>query len=164
MDLKEAVAILDEAVPNPNAGLPDDVFYFVSRMTPLINVDLLIKDSRGRVLLSWRDDEYTPTGWHIPGGIIRFKETMGERVQKVAHREIGIDVSFDPIPIAINEMIQWKQASRSHFISLLINCRVPDDFEPDNKGRTHTDPGYLLWHQAVPVNLIDCHGVYARYF
>ena len=50
--------------------LPAKEFLEISKKTPLINVDLLIENEDGDVLLSWRDDEYCGTGWHIPGGII----------------------------------------------------------------------------------------------
>ena len=52
-------------------------------LTPLVNVDLLIKDS-GRTLLTWRDDEFYGPGWHIPGGILGFKERALDRLAKVA--------------------------------------------------------------------------------
>ena len=161
--LRDAIAFLDQSVPNPHVGLPDEVFYYVSKTTPFMNVDLLIKDERGRVLLSWRDDDYTETGWHVPGGIIRFKETMEQRIQKVAQREIGIDVDYDVAPLAVNEMIQYQQVYRSHFISLLIGCRVPPGFMPDNGTLNPTDAGYLQWHQGCPDDLIPCHRVYAPF-
>ncbi|MDB4264988.1 hypothetical protein N9893_02880, partial [bacterium] len=89
MVLKEAITSLDRSIQNATEGLPDEVFYFVSRTTPLVNVDLLIKDEDGRTLLAWRDDLYSGTGWHVPGGIVRFKETFESRVLKVAEIEIG---------------------------------------------------------------------------
>ena len=57
-----------------------------------IYIDMLvqhIKDENERTLLSWRDDQFTGSGWHVPGGIVRFKETMEARLGKVAETEIG---------------------------------------------------------------------------
>ena len=127
MNIAEAIAILDKKIVNPQAGLPDEVFRFVSRTTPLVNVDLLIKDDSGRTLLSWRDDRYSRTGWHLPGGIIRFKETLGTRVKKVAELEIGVEIKFDPSPIAINQIIN-EHDTRSHFISILYKCFLSKKF------------------------------------
>ncbi len=45
---------LDEIIKNPNSGLPEEVFLFASRITPMINVDLLIRNSNNEILLSWR--------------------------------------------------------------------------------------------------------------
>jgi len=161
--IEHAVRTLDEAVANPTQGLPDPVFYYISRTTPLINVDLLIKDERGRTLLAWRDDVHAGIGWHIPGGIIRFKETIAERIRQVALREIGTTVSHDPEPAAITEMIHHDRDLRGHFISLLYRCHIGSDFIPANAGRTPSDAGYLKWHEQCPDNMIVYHDVYRKF-
>ncbi len=159
----DAVRVLVDAVPDPNAGLPDEIFYYVSRTTPFINVDLLIKNASGRTLLAWRDDVHAGTGWHIPGGIIRFKETIAERISQVSLREIGTLVDYDPEPVAINEMIHRDRELRGHFISLLYNCRLAASFVPENRGLTPSDAGFLAWHDACPDNMIVYHDVYRQY-
>lgn len=161
--LQAAIDVLVEAVPDPSRGLPDPVFHYVSRTTPLINVDLLVKDGEGRTLLAWRNDVHAGTGWHLPGGIIRFQETMAERIEQVALREIGVAVDCDPQPIAINEMIHRDRQVRGHFISLLFNCRLDASFVPDNTARQPTDAGYLAWHAGCPADMIPFHEVYRRF-
>jgi colanic acid biosynthesis protein WcaH len=163
LNTSNAIATLVKRVPNPSKGLPDEVFYYISRTTPLVNVDLLIKDEKGRTLLSWRDDKYAGKGWHVPGGIVRFKETLETRVRKVAKTEIGTIVSFDPIPMAINQLIHSEPSIRSHFISILYKCFLPGTFIPQNKGLSAEDRGYLLWHDRCPANLIKVHANYRKY-
>ncbi|PKU25992.1 NUDIX domain-containing protein [Telmatospirillum siberiense] len=157
MTFAEAIAVLDRAVPDPSKGLPDEVFYYISRTTPLLNVDLLIKDETGRTLLSWRNDQYCGAGWHIPGGIVRFKETMETRLLKVAEREIGRPVDFDPVPIKITEMLHPERANRSHFVSFLFSCHLSSDFVPSNAGLSPGDVGFLEWHKGCPDCLIRYH-------
>lgn len=65
MKMKDAIDFLDKQISDPSQGLPEEVFLFLSRMTPIVNVDLLIKDEKGRTLLSWRDDIHSGTGWHV---------------------------------------------------------------------------------------------------
>ncbi|MBF0329411.1 MAG: NUDIX domain-containing protein [Nitrospirae bacterium] len=165
MEISNAIAALDKLVPNPAVGLPDDLFYYISRTTPLVNVDLLIKDENGRTLLAWRDDRYSGTGWHVPGGIVRFKETFEERIRKVAETEIGSDISFefDPAPIALNQLINKDRDLRGHFISVLYKCFVPSRFVPENKGLSPEDAGYLRWHDHCPSNLIKYHEIYRAF-
>jgi colanic acid biosynthesis protein WcaH len=50
------------------------LYVYIRKLTPLVNVDLLIKHAKGRTLLSWRNDGCSGTGWHIPAGIVRFRE------------------------------------------------------------------------------------------
>jgi len=160
---KYAVKILDWSSKQPQFSLPDDIFYFVSRSTPLINVDLLVKDKNNRVLLSWRDDEYSGSGWHIPGGIIRYKENIKKRVDEVSRLELKGKVTFEIDPIAINEVIADKQKDRGHFISLLFNCSINDDYEINNGSLLPNDPGFLKWFQKCPKDLISWHEIYREY-
>lgn len=163
MNIAEAVKFLDKQIKNPSKGLPEEVFLFASRIVPMANVDLLIKDEKGRTLLSWRDDQYCGKGWHLPGGVIRFKETMKERLEKVAETELGAKVKFEPKPIAVNE-IMIKSKTRGHFISLLYKCYLSSNFVPENKGLKETDAGYLKWHAACPDNLLKWHyNIYKKF-
>jgi colanic acid biosynthesis protein WcaH len=130
----------------------------------MVNVDLLIKDEKGRTLLAWRDDPYCGKGWHIPGGIIRFKETFEQRVQKVAQTEIGIDsIKFDSTPIDLNQIIIPHYQIRGHFISILYKCFLSGTFRPHNNGLRHDQPGFLSWHDGCPENLIPYHSIYRKY-
>ncbi len=163
MRLAEAIEILDRAVPEPSLGLPEELFIYISKVTPLVNVDLLIQDERKRTLLAWRDDEYCGTGWHVPGGIVRHKEPLEMRIRKVAETEIGAPVRFDPRPVMINQFIYPGRRVRSHFISLLYRCYLATPFVPQNEGLAANAPGYLKWHDTCPSNLIACHHVYRPY-
>jgi len=102
MNVHEAIEVLNAHISNPSMGLPEDIFQFFSRNTPMVNVDLLIKDENGRTLLSWRGTQFSGVGWHVPGGIVRYKESLEYRIQKVAEIEIGSAVKFDPVPFAVN--------------------------------------------------------------
>ncbi len=164
MNLSEATKFLTQQVPDPSQGLPDEVFYYISSVTPLVNVDLLIKDEKGRTLLTWRDDPFCGTGWHIPGGIIRFKETMAQRIIKVAQGEIGVEnIEYDQTPINLHEFIHEEQEIRSHFISFLFRCFLPSSYKLDNKEKKPGDVGYMQWHDKCPDNLIEFHEVYLKF-
>lgn len=163
MIIKDAIAVFDKNIQDPKSGLLDEIFYFISRITPLINVDLLIKDELGRTLLSWRDDKYCGTGWHIPGGIIRFKETFETRIKKVMKSEIGIEFEFDSNPIAINQIINNELDTRGHFISILYRCSLSSTFVPENNELKETDSGFLRWHKTCPDNLLKFHEIYRKF-
>ncbi len=154
MNAIQAITYLEKQINDPSKGLPKEIFYFISRLTPLVNVDLLIKDEQGRILLSWRDDRLIGRGWHIPGGIVRFKQCLEDRIKKVAEMEIGTPVKFDSVPIAINQVMQ-SQNTRGHFISFLFNCFLSGKFIPKNIGLKENDNGYLMWHISWPKNMVD---------
>lgn len=161
MNIIEATTFLKKQVPNPSLGLPEEIFLFLSQLTPLVSVDLLIQDENGRTLLSWRND-LVGKGWHLPGGILRYKEKLETRVRKVAEKEIGEIIKFNPVPIAINQMF-CKQSARGHAVSLLYKCFLSGKFIPENKGLTEKDNGYLKWYDDCPKNLIKVHEIYRKY-
>ena len=160
--LEQAIALIESHIADAKTGLPFPVFELVSRLTPMVNVDLLIKDKNNRILLAWRDDQFAGQGWHIPGGIVRFKETLDNRIQQVALREIGQQVDYVPEPITMNQVI-CKHETRGHFISLLYACSIDENFVPDNKNLTPADPGFLVWHDHCPDNLVRVHEMYRDY-
>ncbi len=138
--------------------LPLDEFLLVSSKTPLINVDLLIEDEGHRLLLSWRDDEYSGTGWHIIGGIIRLGETMETRLRKTAKNKIGFIPSYDIKPCKITEFI-FDQKYRSHYISHLYHCRCKREDVTTNETE-NLNIGDLRWFDHVPDKLIWAHEGY----
>lgn len=160
-ELASLLSRLDESIPDSKQGLPEEVFRLISRLTPLINVDLLVRDKVGRVLLTWRDDEFYGPGWHVPGGIIRFKETAAARIAAVARNEFGAEVIADDKPCLVSEVRSSYRDIRGHFISLLYPCQIksPLDSELD---ATHVSPqnGMWRWHTICPSNLIEQHEIY----
>lgn len=147
----QAIRRIKEAVGDASLGLPEAVFELVSAMTPMVNVDLLLQDSEGRILMIWREDEYCGRGWHIPGGIVRFQEAKEERLLKTAEKELGVSVTFEKEPVAIKEII-LPQTVRGHFISFLYRCFLPETFpilQEAREGEFYL-PGDMRWHQCSP--------------
>jgi ADP-ribose pyrophosphatase YjhB (NUDIX family) len=162
--VKKDIEILESHILNPTKGLPEEVFLFVSRITPMINVDLLIKNVKNQTLLTWRDDGYYLPGWHVPGGIIRYKEKIFDRVRAVGQNELGAEVTFDPVPITINEVIHETRKHRGHFISLLYRCSFVE--QPDERLRCKSalpNQNEWLWHDACPDNIISVHEIYRKF-
>jgi len=165
VELDALIAALEARITDPKQGLPEAVFDLVTRLTPMVNVDLLLKDSENRTLLTWREDRFYGPVWHIPGGIIRFKETAAQRINKVAQTELGTTVEFNETPLAISEMMNQGRDTRGHFISLLYECRLTGPLAP-HLAFTSGAPrhGVWAWHDAPPETLIPPQRVYQRYF
>lgn len=146
---------------DPREGLPEPVFRLASQLVPMVNVDLLIQDEAGRTLLTWRADELYGPGWHVPGGIIRFKETSAERIAKVAQSELGCTVAFSADPVALHEVMTPERNLRGHFISLLYACRTKTPPAPDRRADdSRPQNGQWRWHAGCPEQLIRVHEMY----
>jgi len=158
-NLKFNIENIKKSLSDPKIGLPQELFYFVSELTPMINLDLLIKDPLKGTLLTWRQDQFYGPAWHIPGGIIRFKESIETRIKKVAKAELGIDqIRFHPSPIFVSEKMNPNRNVRGHFISLLYLCEIFN--EPCKELQYNSEqirPGDWQWHSVCPENILSVH-------
>ncbi len=163
-NLDELLREIRRHVKDPEKGLPEEIFLFATEITPMVNVDLLIRNQQGKILLAWRDDKFYGKGWHVPGGILRLKENFEERIQKTALSEIGSRVLHSASPIEVVPIISRDMKIRSHFITFVYECSLPGGYEPDNGTQKETDSGYLAWHLHYPENMLEVHNFYKKYF
>ena len=152
---------------HPEQGLGEELFLQISSLVPIVNVDLLVFNDRGKFLMTMRDDPHCGKGWHVPGGCVRFKETCEERIRKVALRELGItQITFDKDPIKVFEIIENEhrpienQNERAHFITLVYKCYVNNTYEINNANLTEEDAGYVKWFDKLPDDLLSIQNCY----
>lgn len=164
--IDSAVTQLFNSHIEANKGLPENLFLLISSLVPIPNVDLLITNEKNQILLSWRDDECYGKGWHIPGGCIRFGETMQQRIQETALAELGTNVIAEKEPIAVRDVIRPPREElrdeniRGHNLAVLYRCMLPQGFEVDNKNKKEYENGYLKWFEKIPKNILSVHDVY----
>lgn len=160
--LKEQISNLEMQIKDPTIGLPEEIFQFASSIVPMVNVDLLIRDNQGRILLKRRQDKFDGLVWHIPGGIVRFKETLLHRIEQVAETEIGQPISVNEVPPEVNEIFP-EHKERGHFISFLYDCTLKDELKLEqNMARKD---GELKWFTVCPKDFIPCQReIYQKYF
>lgn len=145
------------ATPDPSQGLPDEVFRFVLKVTPMISVDLLVRNDRGEHLLAWREDEHG-RGWHIPGGIIRYSEPISARIAAVAKAELAATVRHSEQPDEVRQIFY----PRGHFIAMLFLCHL--DSPVSDQALWHSDGsprhGQIKWIRGVPSDVYSVHSTY----
>ena len=158
--IKRLKSEMDEEGIDPREGLPKELFIFATMLIPMVNIDMLILNGKGQFLLSWREDQYHGKGWHIPGGCLRLKERLRERVLQTAINEIGCEVSISDEPLCIKESICEEmrpqldnQLERSHGISFLYRCELPNGYEvPETVNGTA-----LRWFDEIPEDFLPTH-------
>lgn len=165
MSNNDAIKYLENNINKESDGLPEDLFLFVSRITPLICVDLLIKNEANEILFTWRDDDIFGSGWHLPGGVIRHNELFADRIVKVGQIELGASLEYDDQPSTFVQDLDMDKKSRGHFIAFLYNCRLLSD--PDESRRYYGGTprvGEWSWFSRSPDPLLKVHEVYRSYF
>ena len=152
---------------NPISGLGKRMFLIVSQLTPLCNVELVVKDSLDKTLLIYRDDEFYGPGWHLPGGVIRFRENVETRIYLTLLNELKIKKSFvsELKLISCYEIINSKKILRSHFISLLYYVKISKvNFKaPIYDNLMGYKNGDIAYHIRSPRNLLKEHLRYKEY-
>ncbi len=161
-----ALQQLREYTLDPYHGLPEDLFLFISGLIPVVNVDLLIVNEKGQLLLSRRNDEFFEKSWHIPGGCMRYGESFEARIQQTAVREIGTQVQMEKEPVAIRNVIRGENPElkypreRGHNVAILYRCKLPAGFEIENGDKTEEENGYLKWFDKLPEDFMQIQKVY----
>ncbi len=162
--MNELRSLIENIDVSPGQDLGEDMFLAVSSITPMVNVDLLIRDEKNRILLLWRDKMFHfKAGWHIPGGVVRYKERLIDRVFLTARNELGVDVELiEKRPREFFEVIIPELKARGHFISFLFECRLKGDLPEDRmyKG-TSAEAGQWVWFDRCPDDMIEVHKMYS---
>jgi len=136
-------------------GLGKEIYEIVSRLTPSVCVELIIKcPTTDRTLLLWREDTLYGPGWHVPGGVVRFKELLLERVEKVLKTEIFATAKSIEGPIGTHEIFNHQRDIRGHFISFVYKielCTLPPEHL---QAGINAKNGMWRWFERCPKNLI----------
>ena len=65
-------------------------FLEVVERAPLVAIDLVVKDTGGRILMGMRNNEPAKDTWFVPGGRIRKNETMDDAFERISRHELGV--------------------------------------------------------------------------
>lgn len=71
--------------------LPDETFKSIIEHTPLISIDLIVKNKKDEVLLGKRVNAPAKGCLFIPGGRVRKNETLDVAFVRLVKEELGID-------------------------------------------------------------------------
>ena len=77
-----------------NSNLSDEIFGTIVQHTPLVSIDLIIRDREGCVLVAYRMNEPAKGSYFVPGGRIRKGETIEAAFTRVLATETGLTMGF----------------------------------------------------------------------
>jgi len=138
-EIEQLVTLLKK-IDNPHNGLPQPIFDALCGVVPFAGCELIVMNKKGELLLTWREDKWWK-GWHFPGGLMRHRETVDERIKKMALHEIGLRVKKYQFLFPIN----YHTGLRNHVTSLIFlthsECveqgtffkTMPKDIIPDHR-------------------------------
>lgn len=74
--------------------LSQETFYAIINNTPLISIDLIVKNTQGQVLLGKRNNPPAQNFWFVVGGRIRKNETITDAFARLTLQELGQSFSL----------------------------------------------------------------------
>ncbi|MGI2109494.1 GDP-mannose mannosyl hydrolase [Shewanella frigidimarina] len=75
--------------------LDNNTFETVIDSTPLISIDLVVRNPKGHALLGYRTNRPAKDHWFVPGGRILKSELMKNAFTRLCQQELGLDFSLE---------------------------------------------------------------------
>ncbi|WP_257293968.1 GDP-mannose mannosyl hydrolase [Endozoicomonas sp. YOMI1] len=105
-----------------------ETFKTVVASTPLVSIDLIIRNSQEQVLLGLRNNRPAQGYWFVPGGRIQKDERLEEAFRRLVEVELGAEAEFQKARFL---------GPYQHFYT--------DNFSGDSFSTHYVVLGYELW-------------------
>ena len=132
--------------------LDSETFSHIVESTPLISIDLIIKDSEGGVLLGKRVNKPAKDYWFVPGGRIYKNETIEDAFSRIFNTETGHeflidDANFLGVYEHFYQNSVYSENISTHYI--VLGYEINYDFLIDNLPKTQHN-----LYKIAPVNVL----------
>ncbi len=144
---------MESRIEDPSVNLPYELFLFMSRNITIVNVDIFVRHPAYGTLLAWRDDSIYGKGWHVPGRVMRFKNTREEALRKCLESEFGI-TNIDPSRLRFMnafDMFNKDLKRRPGGLTLVYELILTDE------EAEYTLPKSVAWFKEMPKDMIAHH-------
>ena len=145
--------------------LSDKEFLKVIAATPLVSIDLIIRNPDNEVLLGRRANRPAQGFWFVPGGRIRKGERVAEAFDRIAKGEIGMIPTkrellgvFDHI---YEDNFLGVKGIGTHYVVLAFEANVPSEgpIKPDAQ---HSE--FRWWRATEAAQAPEVHPNSRAYF
>ncbi|OFZ55546.1 MAG: hypothetical protein A3D92_11390 [Bacteroidetes bacterium RIFCSPHIGHO2_02_FULL_44_7] len=133
-------ASLIKKIGDVRKGLSKPLFDALCKIVVFPACELVLVNNKKEILLTYRKDKYWK-GWHFPGGLIRFRESLVKRLKTTAKAELGVSLSNLKFLFPIN----YPLSKRGHSLSLVYLCKT----------KNHPKDGQ--WFKTMPKDIIPEH-------
>ena len=123
-------------------------FLEIVRNSPLVSVDFVVRDERGRMLVGLRNNEPAKDCWFVPGGRICKDERIVDAQRRVAREELGIELDpTAPSLLGVYEHLYdsnfaGAQGFGTHYVVLAYELRL-SEADLDLERSQHRDYRWL---------------------
>ncbi|WP_430462252.1 GDP-mannose mannosyl hydrolase [Thalassolituus sp. LLYu03] len=116
--------------------LDAQTFQVVVDSTPLVSIDLLVRDSSGRILVGERVNRPAQGYWFVPGGRILKNESLADAFARLTESELGVRLAIaDGRFLGLYEhfyedsiFTDGGERISTHYVVSGFEVRLPDGF------------------------------------
>lgn len=118
-------------------------FVEVIKKTPLVAIDLIVRNQKDEILLGLRGNEPARGLWFVPGGRILLNERIAYAFRRIAKEELGIKASIeDARPLGVYEHFYEKNFANkpgfgTHYIIIAHEIRISGNLTKFPKDQHH---------------------------
>jgi GDP-mannose mannosyl hydrolase len=133
--------------PGPGEILAPEDFAAIVRLTPLVSMDLIVRDRSGRVLVGRRVNQPAKGAYFVPGGRITKNESRADAFRRLCRIELGHEFEMNQARFVgtFDHVYQTNALERpgfgTHYVVLAFEL-VLDRTELDLTAEQHSD---YLW-------------------
>ena len=114
--------------------LPLETFKTVIKNTPLISIDLIVRNKNSKILLGKRLNKPAQGYWFVPGGRIKKNESISDALSRISSIELGfkLDISSGSLLGGYEHFYQDSYGSdniSTHYIALGYEFELPANAE-----------------------------------
>ncbi|MEA3418034.1 MAG: NUDIX domain-containing protein [Campylobacterota bacterium] len=124
---------------NNSAYIKDDTFKIIIENTPLVSVDLIVKN-QSKILLGKRINKPAQKYWFTLGGRVLKNEKIQDALKRIAKEELGIILNTTPKFIGVFEHLYHDSifdGVSTHYINLGYGIEVSSFDDLPKEQHTH---------------------------
>lgn len=128
----------------------DKDFDLIRKHFPFSCVDLFIVTPKGYILTKRKGKPYNGS-WHLPGGVIHKGQTLREKANEVAKRELNCKIRLIELVGVFENLNRYRHDISHCFLAELVD----DDYEPPAKlniGFFRKNPANMIPYHKKIVN------------
>ena len=89
---------------------------------PRVALNILVKNSKGEILLTKRAIEPERGSWHYPGGFILKGETLNKCFERISSKELGVKLDFKKTKL-LGAFENIEGDARGHILDLIYEYK-----------------------------------------
>jgi len=143
---------------NNNRPFSPEEFKAIFSKVPRLCVELAIKTPEG-IILALRSLPTWNGQWHLPGGMVFYKEKIAHAIKRIAKDELGISVNIQKLLGYIEYPSEEKERGFGFSIGIIFLCS-PDkimDLKPNNE-----EASEIKIFKKLPPNMIEEHYAFLK--